>query len=203
MLRHFCMETFADPVEWFSRRRVYTRSTAANSMVGYIMGLGDRHCQNILLDTQTAESIQIDLGLAFDQGKVLGIPERVPFRLTREIIDGMGVTGVEGIYRRSCEEVLQVLRGRGDAILTILEVLKHDPMYHWDTSSRSNQGMTTGAVASSSSSPSNMLLRVKEKLSGVEGGSVLNVTGQVNELVNQASDPLNLCRMYKGWRPWL
>lgn len=31
--------------------------------VGYVVGLGDRHVQNILIDKQTAEFIHIDLGL--------------------------------------------------------------------------------------------------------------------------------------------
>lgn len=32
------------------------------SSVGYIVGLGDRHIQNILIDEQTAELVHIDLG---------------------------------------------------------------------------------------------------------------------------------------------
>lgn len=31
--------------------------------VGYILGLGDRHIQNILIDTNTAELVHIDLGM--------------------------------------------------------------------------------------------------------------------------------------------
>lgn len=31
--------------------------------VGYIVGLGDRHIQNILIDEQTAELVHIDLGM--------------------------------------------------------------------------------------------------------------------------------------------
>lgn len=33
--------------------------------VGYIVGLGDRHIQNILIDEQTAELVHIDLGTIF------------------------------------------------------------------------------------------------------------------------------------------
>ena len=32
-------------------------------LVGYVVGLGDRHCQNILIDCNTAEVVHIDLGL--------------------------------------------------------------------------------------------------------------------------------------------
>lgn len=31
-------------------------------MVGYILGLGDRHVQNILIDNNTAELVHIDFG---------------------------------------------------------------------------------------------------------------------------------------------
>ena len=34
----------------------------------------------------------------------------------------MGVTGVEGIFRRACEETLVVMRGNLEAVLIILEV---------------------------------------------------------------------------------
>lgn len=60
---------------------------------GYLIGLGDRHCQNILLDCDTAECVHIDLGIAFEQGRFLPTPEQVPFRLTRDLIDGMGAAG--------------------------------------------------------------------------------------------------------------
>lgn len=68
--------------------------------MGYVVGLGDRHVQNILIDLQTAELVHIDLGVAFEQGRILPTPETVPFRLTRDIVDGMGISGVEGVFRR-------------------------------------------------------------------------------------------------------
>jgi len=82
-----------------------------------MVGLGDRHNNNILLDKASAEVVHIDLGVvcdrdlllflvfaffgccvdcllkAFDMGKVLKTPEIVPFRLTRDTVDGFGVTG--------------------------------------------------------------------------------------------------------------
>ena len=50
------------------------------------------------------------------------VPCQVPFRLTRDIIDGMGVSGVEGVFRRCCEATLSVMRTNKDALLTIIEV---------------------------------------------------------------------------------
>ncbi len=78
----------------------HTHSAAAASAVGHVLGLGDRHVANILIDTRTAELIHIDLGVAFEQGRILPTPETVPFRLTRDIVDGFGPSGVEGTFRR-------------------------------------------------------------------------------------------------------
>ena len=61
-------------------------------------------------------------GIAFEQGKQLPTPETIPFRLTRDLVDGMGVAGVEGVFRRCCEKVLELMRNSQEAILTIVEV---------------------------------------------------------------------------------
>ena len=99
--------------------------------MGYFLGLGDRHVLNILIDKKTAEVIHIDLGVAFEQGRLLPTPETIPFRLTRDVIDGMGFCGTEGVFRRSCENTMEVLRKNADIILIILEVLLYDPLYLW------------------------------------------------------------------------
>jgi len=134
VMRHFFFERFDEPDVWFERRLAYTRSTAANSILGHIVGLGDRHNQNILLDAQSGEMIHIDLGVAFDSGRVLPMPELVPFRLTRDIVDGFGVLGTEGVFRRCCEFTLEALRENKDTIMTLLNVLRYDPLHNWTLS---------------------------------------------------------------------
>ena len=67
VFRHFFTENFAAPLSWFSARLTYTRSVATTSMVGHMMGLGDRHVSNILVDTANGELVHIDFGIAFDQ----------------------------------------------------------------------------------------------------------------------------------------
>lgn len=67
VMRHYFTEKSKSPVTWFAMRLKYTRSVATNSIVGHILGLGDRHTSNILLDNGTGEVVHIDLGIAFDQ----------------------------------------------------------------------------------------------------------------------------------------
>jgi FKBP12-rapamycin complex-associated protein len=47
---------------WLERRTNYTRSLAVMSMVGYILGLGDRHPSNIMLDRFSGKIVHIDFG---------------------------------------------------------------------------------------------------------------------------------------------
>lgn len=50
--------------------------------VGHLMGLGDRHLDNILLNKHTGRVVHIDYNIIFDKGRQLHVPEIVPFRLT-------------------------------------------------------------------------------------------------------------------------
>lgn len=51
---------------WLERRTTYTRSLAVMSMTGYILGLGDRHPSNLMLDRITGKVIHIDFGDCFE-----------------------------------------------------------------------------------------------------------------------------------------
>ena len=64
---HFFTDQFQDPMSWFSARLAYTRTVATGSIVGWVLGLGDRHVSNILIDVATGEMVHIDFGVAFEQ----------------------------------------------------------------------------------------------------------------------------------------
>jgi len=49
----WCSSTCAS--EWWQMTQSYARSTAVMSMIGYIIGLGDRHLDNMLVDFTTGE----------------------------------------------------------------------------------------------------------------------------------------------------
>lgn len=215
-MHYFFLEKFLHPADWFVKRLAYTHSVAASSMVGYIVGLGDRHAMNILIDQATAEVIHIDLGVAFEQGLMLKTPERVPFRLTRDIIDGMGITGVEGVFRRCCEETLSVMRTNKEALLTIVEVFIHDPLYKWALSplkalqrqkeTEDYDGVNLEGLQEEfegNKDAARALMRVKQKLDGYEGGEMRSIHGQAQQLIQDAIDTDRLSHMFPGWGAWM
>lgn len=138
-----------------------------------------------------------------------------------------------------------MLRDHQDALLTVIQVLLHDPLYRWQmtpvmagrrqldpieaaaaAAARQDGGggaadaasggeATAGVDATVSAGGSagglgnadaeRVVLKVKQKLQGqsVEGGASLSVAAQVGALMQAAMDPDNLCRMFKGWAPWV
>eukprot|EP00754_Rhynchopus_humris_P014175 Rhum_TRINITY_DN14378_c9_g1::Rhum_TRINITY_DN14378_c9_g1_i1::g.84380::m.84380/K04728/ATM, TEL1; ataxia telangiectasia mutated family protein len=227
VFHHFFAERYKKVGDWVARRGAYTRSTAVASMVGYVVGLGDRHAQNILVDTTTGEVVHIDLGIAFEKGKFLPCPELVPFRLTRDVVDGMGVTGVEGAFRRSAEASLTVLRRNKQLLRTVVDVFVHDPLYNYsldasrlmhkqegfagDAKAKKKAAAAAAAAAAArtaSGSEGNpdaelAIMRVSEKLDGYEDGETLSAEGHVNTLIRAASSLDTLALMYVGWSPWM
>jgi FKBP12-rapamycin complex-associated protein len=77
------------------------------SMVGYVLGLGDRHPSNLMLDRKSGKVLHIDFGDCFEVSMQRDkFPEKVPFRLTRMLVKAMEVSGIEGSYRLTCEKVM-------------------------------------------------------------------------------------------------
>ena len=96
---------------WLERRTAYTRSAAVMSIVGYLLGLGDRHPSNLMLDRYSGKLLHIDFGDCFEASMHREkFPERVPFRLTRMMVRAMEAAGIEGNFRYVCEATARVLR---------------------------------------------------------------------------------------------
>ncbi|KAI0192013.1 armadillo-type protein [Xylaria flabelliformis] len=124
---------------WLERRTNYTRSLGVMSMVGYILGLGDRHPSNLMLDRITGKIIHIDFGDCFEVAmKRDKYPERVPFRLTRMLTYAMEVSNIEGSFRITCEHVMRVLRENKESVMAVLEAFIHDPLLTWRLTNRAS-----------------------------------------------------------------
>jgi len=117
---------------WLDRRTNYTRSLAVMSMVGYILGLGDRHPCNLMLDRNSGKIIHIDFGDCFEVAMHREkFPEKIPFRLTRMLVNAMEVSGIEGTFRSTCESVMGVLRKNKNSVMAVLEAFVYDPLINW------------------------------------------------------------------------
>ncbi|KAG3218229.1 hypothetical protein PC129_g10970 [Phytophthora cactorum] len=117
---------------WIKSTRL-SKSLAVMSVLGYIVGLGDRHLDNILLCVNSGDIVHIDHNVCFDKGLRLKVPEIVPFRLTPMLQDAFGFTGVEGRFRVAFETTLRIVRSDSvrEALLTLFEAFVYSPLIHW------------------------------------------------------------------------
>ena len=99
------------------------------SIIGYILGLGDRHLNNLLMSRKNGQIIHIDFGDCFEVAmKRDKFPEKVPFRLTRMLVKALGITEIEGNFRITCEKIMNLLRKNKDSMMAILSALLHNPL---------------------------------------------------------------------------
>ncbi|XP_032356106.1 serine/threonine-protein kinase ATR [Etheostoma spectabile] len=204
------LRTFPDPTSWYSSRSAYCRSTAVMSMVGYVLGLGDRHGENILFDSFTGECVHVDFNCLFNKGETFDVPEVVPFRLTQNMVHAMGPMGTEGLFRQACEVTLRLMRDQREPLMSVLKTFLHDPLVEWSKQAKGlskAQANETGEIVNEKAKTH--VCDIDQRLQGVIKsrnkvlGLPLSIEGHVHYLIQEATDDKLLCQMYLGWGPYL
>ncbi|XP_029349910.1 serine/threonine-protein kinase ATR [Echeneis naucrates] len=204
------LRTFPDPTSWYSSRSAYCRSTAVMSMVGYVLGLGDRHGENILFDSFTGECVHVDFNCLFNKGETFDVPEVVPFRLTQNMVHAMGPMGTEGLFRQACEVTLRLMRDQREPLMSVLKTFLHDPLVEWSKQGKGlskAQANETGEIVNEKAKTH--VCDIEQRLQGVIKsrnkvlGLPLSIEGHVHYLIQEATDDKLLCQMYLGWGPYL
>ncbi|CDK26932.1 unnamed protein product [Kuraishia capsulata CBS 1993] len=198
------LDQFPDPSTWYANRNNYVRSSAVMSIVGYLVGMGDRHGDNILISESTGRIMHVDFDCLFDKGLSLAIPERVPFRLTQNMVDACGVTGYEGAFRKACEATNNLVRTNESTLMNVLESFLYDPIIDWMP--KKQKSATKRKVQKNDRYYSQAALSaIRRKIRGVLDveGMPVSVEGQVDAIILQATNVENLAQMYIGWMPFL
>ncbi|WAQ99000.1 ATR-like protein [Mya arenaria] len=198
------LRTFTDPTSWYNARLAYCKTVAVMSMVGYILGLGDRHGENILFDSTNGDCVHVDFNCLFNRGETFEWPEKVPFRLTHNMVHAMGPTRLEGIYRRACEVTLRVMRKETEPLMSVLKPFVYDPLVEWSKPARGQRQNPaplnpTGEVTNEQGRVH--VQNIEQRLQGIlnkgtkRSGLALSVEGHVNHLINEATSEENLCQI--------
>lgn len=202
---------------WLKRISNFSSTSALMSVVGYILGLGDRHTSNIMIQRETGNVIHIDLGDCFEITKNrLLFPELIPFRLTRFMVRALGPAGVNGLFKETAEQVMKIIRRRRENVMAVLEIFVHSPITMNKTSKlntqQSEKKVSPNEVMSLEVSDNQAIeeehalitiSRISDKLNGndFEGSVDLDHQQQVAMLIKSATDPYNFSHLYRGWNP--
>lgn len=117
---------------WLMQRLNYTRSLAVMSIVGYVLGLGDRHLANLMLHRDSGKIVHIDFGDCFETAmRREKCPEKVPFRLTRVLVNAMESCGINGTFKKTCEKIMRLVRQNKESLEATLEEFVYDPLVSW------------------------------------------------------------------------
>lgn len=185
-----------NPVNWIRAVDTFVLSIALMSFAGYVVGLGDRHPSNIMIRRNSGHCVHIDLGDSFEvTQKRTKMPEKVPFRLTRQIVNALGVSKTEGNFRKACENIMYMLRYNKPSIFAQLEIFVHEPIFQ------------AKALRGDGNS---IMKRVGMKLNGLDpelfpGVPVteeLSIEEQTDRLITIATDPMRYVTHYDGWCPY-
>ncbi|KAH3757014.1 serine/threonine-protein kinase atr [Pelomyxa schiedti] len=176
LLYKWFYQQFPDVGAWFEARVRFIRSVAVMSMVGYVIGLGNRHPSNLLL-SQNGEVIHMDFNRIFWQPS-----ERVPYRLTHNLQHAMGIRGLNAFSRIS-EITLSTLRTTRNryALVNMLQCTQQ-PKNNEDINKRD---------------------KVLHLLQGRVSEGKLDVVAQVRRTIEKATDQNRLKEMYAEWAPWV
>lgn len=174
-LSNWFFKNFKDPISWYKAHTNFIKSYAVMCGVGWFLGLGDRHCENIAIDINTGETIHVDINMIFEKGKKLPIPEKVPFRLTNNIIESFGPFGFNGLFKYILNKTLLILKDNKELILNNMLGFVYDPLIFLKNSDL-------------------IFERLKEKL------EMEDIT---EELIKESTNVDNLSSMFIGWAAYL
>jgi len=111
--------------ELYLKQLSLTRSLSVMSVLGYLLGLGDRHLGNLMVSMTRGDVLHIDWNVSLERGLKLPIPEVVPFRMT-SILENAGGLALSqpqahgGLFHATAMQVLHTLRSGQHVFMQLL-----------------------------------------------------------------------------------
>jgi DNA-dependent protein kinase catalytic subunit len=159
----------------------------------WLLGIGDRHLLNVLLNFKNGRVIGIDFNLCFGAAsRDLPVPELMPFRLTPQFVNVMNPMQVSGIITKCMTHSLRCFRNSKKLLKACMEVFVREPAIDWlDAAKDCYQKRTDDDVelVVADWNPSLRIELASEKLNGMNPRKVLTTELSIGA-VSQRSDYL-------------
>uniref|UniRef100_A0A8B9LWJ5 DNA-dependent protein kinase catalytic subunit n=1 Tax=Astyanax mexicanus TaxID=7994 RepID=A0A8B9LWJ5_ASTMX len=132
LLRRAFVRMSTTPEAFLSLRSHFASSHALLCISQWVLGIGDRHLSNFMINTETGGMIGIDFGHAFGSAtQFLPVPELMPFRLTRQFVNLMRPMAESGLIRSVMVHSLRAYRDDPELLLNTMDVFVKEPSLDW------------------------------------------------------------------------
>lgn len=189
IIRRTLMSSALTLETYFILRKNFITSLATMNIAHWLLGIGDRHLSNILVDVKTGRLIGIDFGIAFGAAANLIVPELVPFRLTSHFVNVLEPMGIEGMIKKNMIHVLRCFRNSSRAILVCLEMFVKEPTLDWLLRSKMKSVGNVDdevSLASSDWNPEARIAIVQRKLDGANPVKVIQDELSISQVAANA-----------------
>lgn len=247
LLKRAFLKMCNSPEAFLSLRSHFISSHALLCVSHWILGIGDRHLSNFMINMETGTMIGIDFGHAFGSAtQFLPVPELMPFRLTQQFVNLMQPLKESGLIQSVMVHSLRAYRAEPDLLLNTMDVFVKEPSLDWknfELKQLKKGGTWTKDVNTKEINwyPLQKVNFARRKLEGANPAAItseelklgfekdgafsgmqavalgmeehnvrarlpaagLTVEKQVDCLLDQATDPNVLGRVWVGWEPWV
>ncbi|XP_035175280.1 DNA-dependent protein kinase catalytic subunit [Oxyura jamaicensis] len=247
LLRRAFVKMSTSPEAFLSLRSHFASSHALMCISHWILGIGDRHLSNFMINKETGGMVGIDFGHAFGSAtQILPVPELMPFRLTRQFVNLMMPVKEWGLIYSVMVHALRAYRADPDLLINTMDIFVKEPSLDWKNFEQrqlKKGGTWIKEINTSEVNwyPLQKVSYVKRKLTGCNPARItcdelrlgyekstfyndcaavargntdhnirakepedgLSEETQVRCLIDQATDPNVLGRVWEGWEPWM
>eukprot|EP00965_Chrysotila_dentata_P157987 5219599-Pleurochrysis_carterae.AAC.2 len=107
---------------YLAKRAAFAHSLAVLTIAGYVLGIGDRHLENFMLERESGRVVGIDFGHAFGTAtSTLPVPELMAVRLTQQMTCFLRPLDGCVLLKGFMAHVLRALRARKADMMRVLE----------------------------------------------------------------------------------
>ncbi|TPX36936.1 hypothetical protein SmJEL517_g00919 [Synchytrium microbalum] len=136
-LRIFLQELCLTPEAFILLRNEFANSLAALNICMYLLGIGDRHLENYLVDLKSGRLVAIDFGHAFGSAtEFLPVPELIPFRHTTVFEEVLSPLGSQGLLHTPMTRVMTAMRDSKEILLNAMDIFVKEPLLEWQERAR-------------------------------------------------------------------
>ncbi|XP_068160133.1 DNA-dependent protein kinase catalytic subunit [Antennarius striatus] len=132
LLKRAFLKMCNSPEAFLSLRSHLISSHALLCVSHWVLGIGDRHLSNFMINMETGGMIGIDFGHAFGSAtQFLPVPELMPFRLTQQFVNLMEPLKESGLVQSVMVHSLRAYSTESDLLLNTMDVFVKEPSLDW------------------------------------------------------------------------